>query len=223
MRPLFLFCLAAASLSAAETLDQVRARMDAAANAFQSLTANVRKVTYTAVIRDTQTEEGTFTLKKVKAGDLRVRMEIAKPNVKSIALSRNKYEMYLPNISTVQEFDLGKYRSLVDQFLLLGFGTPTRELLKSYDMKVLGAETLDGKATTKVELVPKAASVREHLKRVEMWIPSNDGNPIQQKFFQPSGDYFLSAYTSVKVNPAVKDADLGLNLPKGTKREFPQK
>lgn len=223
MRPIFVLCLAAVSLSAAETLDQVRARMDAAANAFQTLTANVRKVTYTAVIRDTQTEEGTFTLKKMKPGDLRVRMEIVKPNVKSIALTRNKYEMYLPNIQTVQEFDLGKYRSLVDQFLLLGFGTPTRELLKSYDMKVLGADTLDGKATTKVELVPKAASVREHLRRVEMWIPANDGNPIQQKFYQPSGDFFLSAYTNVKVNPPVKDAELGLNLPKGTKREFPQK
>ncbi|MCA2969969.1 MAG: hypothetical protein INH43_15755 [Acidobacteriaceae bacterium] len=223
MRPLLLLCLAAATLRAAETLDQVRARMDSAANAFVSLTADVEKVTYTAVIRDTQTESGTFKLKKVKTGDLRVRMEIAKPNVKSIALSRNKYELYLPNIRTVQEFDLGKYRSLVDQFLLLGFGTPTRELLKSYDMKVLGAETLNGRATTKVELVPKAAGVREHLKRVEMWIPLTDGNPVQQKFYQPSGDYFLSAYTNVKVNPTIADADLALNLPKGTKREFPQK
>ena len=87
----------------------------------------------------------------------------------------------------------------------------------------MGCAVVDGKATTKIEFVPKAASVREHLRRVEMWIPANDGNPIQQKFYQPSGDYFLSAYTNVKVNPAVKDADLSLNLPKGTKREFPQK
>jgi outer membrane lipoprotein-sorting protein len=223
MRTYLLLCLAATGLSAAETLDQVRARMDSAANAFVSLTADVEKVTYTAVIRDRQTESGTFILKKVKAGDLRVRMEITRPNVKSIALSRNKYELYLPNIKTVQEFDLGKYRSLVDQFLLLGFGTPTRELLKSYDMTVLGAETLNGKATTRIELVPKAAAVREHLKRVEMWIPANDGNPVQQKFYQPSGDYFSSVYTNVKVNPPVADAELALNLPKGTKREFPQK
>ena len=223
MRPILLICVAAASLTAAETLDQVRVRMDAAATAFQSLTAKVRKVTYTAVIKDTQSESGTFTLKKVKTGDLRVRMDISQPDTKSIALSRNKYELYLPKIATVQEFDLGKYRSLVDQFLLLGFGTPTRELLKSYDMKVLSAETLDGKATTRIELVPKSASVREHLKRVEMWIPLTDGNPIQQKFFQPSGDYFLSAYTDVKINPAIHDAELALSLPKGTKREFPQK
>jgi len=90
-------------------------------------------------------------------------------------------------------------------------------------MKVLSAETLDGKATTRIELIPRTASMREHLKRVEMWIPLTDGNPIQQKFYQPSGDYFLSAYTEVKINPAVRDSELGLNLPKGTKREFPQK
>jgi outer membrane lipoprotein-sorting protein len=223
MRAIILMCAATVGLSAAESLEQVRARMDASAAAFQSLSAKVRKVTYTAVIKDTQSENGTFLLKRVKAGDLRVRMEISQPDVKSIALSRNRYELYLPKISTVQEFDLGKYRSLVDQFLLLGFGTPSKDLLKSYDMKALGAETLDGKATTKIELVPKSAGVLEHLKRVEMWIPLTDGNPIQQKFYQPSGDYFMSTYTDVKINPVVKDTDLALTLPKGVKREFPQK
>lgn len=223
MRAIILMCAATVGLSAAESLEQVRARMDASAVAFQSLSAKVRKVTYTAVIKDTQSENGTFLLKRVKAGDLRVRMEISQPDVKSIALSRNRYELFLPKIATVQEFDLGKYRSLVDQFLLLGFGTPSKDLLKSYDMKALGSETLDGKATTKIELVPKSAGVLEHLKRVEMWIPLTDGNPIQQKFYQPSGDYFMSTYTDVKINPAVKDTDLALTLPKGVKREFPQK
>lgn len=223
MRLLMLTFASVAGLWSAETLDQVRARMDASAAAFQSLQADVEKTTYTAVIRDKQVESGTFLLKKVKPGDLRVRMEISQPDKKSIALSRSKYEIYLPKISTVQEFNLGKYRNLVDQFLLLGFGTPTRELMKGYEMKVLGAEMLDGKNTTKIELTPKSETVREHLRRVEMWIPPNDGNPIQQKFYQPSGDYFLSTYTNVKVNAPIADKELALALPKGVKREQPQK
>ena len=162
-------------------------------------------------------------IKKVKPGDVRVRMEIEKPDARSIALSRKKYEIFLPKINTVQEYDLTQYGRLVDQFLLLGFGTPVRDITKSYDMVVAGTETIDGKQTTRVELRPKLASVKEHLKLVEIWIPMNDGNPIQQKFLQPSGDYTLSTYMDVKVNPLLKDADVQLTLPKNVKREKPQK
>jgi outer membrane lipoprotein-sorting protein len=183
----------------------------------------VKKVSYTAVIKDSAAESGTFMIKKVKPGDVRVRMEIDKPDARSIALSRKKYEIFLPKINTVQEYDLTQYGRLVDQFLLLGFGTPVREITKSYDMVVTGTETIDGKQTTRVELRPKLDSVKEHLKLVEIWIPMNDGNPIQQKFLQPSGDYTLSTYMDVKVNPLLKDADVQLTLPKNVKREKPQK
>jgi outer membrane lipoprotein-sorting protein len=215
--------LAGAAAPAAETLGAVQTRMDKSAAEFAALSARVKKVSYTAVIKDSAAESGTFMIKKVKPGDVRVRMEIDKPDARSIALSRKKYEIFLPKINTVQEYDLTQYGRLVDQFLLLGFGTPVREITKSYDMVVTGTETIDGKQTTRVELRPKLDSVKEHLKLVEIWIPMNDGNPIQQKFLQPSGDYTLSTYMDVKVNPLLKDADVQLTLPKNVKREKPQK
>ena len=215
--------LGVAALPAAETLGAVQARMDKSAAEFAGLSARVKKVSYTAVIKDSSAESGTFMIKKVKPGDVRVRMEIDTPDARSIALSRKKYEIFLPKINTVQEYDLTQYGRLVDQFLLLGFGTPVRDITKSYDMVVAGTETIDGKQTTRVELRPKLASVKEHLKLVEIWIPMNDGNPIQQKFLQPSGDYTLSTYMDVKVNPLLKDADVQLTLPKNVKREKPQK
>lgn len=222
--PIAVLALAAAAAApAAETLAAVQARIDKAAADFQSLTAKVKKVSYTAVIKDLTAETGTFTIKKIKAGDTRVRMEIEKPDARSIALSRKKYEVFLPKINTVQEYDLSQYGRLVDQFLLLGFGTPVREITKSYDMVVTGTDMIDGKQATRVELRPKAANVKEHLKLVEMWFPPNDGNPIQQKFLQPSGDYVQSTYTEVKVNTLLKDADVQLTLPKNVKREKPQK
>jgi outer membrane lipoprotein-sorting protein len=98
-----------------------------------------------------------------------------------------------------------------------------RDIVKAYDMAVVGTETIDGKQTTRVELRPKLASIKEHLKLVEIWIPLTDGNPIQQKFLQPSGDYTLSTYMDVKVNPLLKEADMQLTLPKNVKRERPQK
>jgi len=215
--------LGVAAAPAAETLGAVQTRMDKSAAEFAALSARVKKVSYTAVIKDSAAESGTFIIKKMKPGDVRVRMEIDKPDARSIALSRKKYEIFLPKINTVQEYDLTQYGRLVDQFLLLGFGTPVREITKSYDMVVTGTETIDGKQTTRVELRPKLDSVKEHLKLVEIWLPLNDGNPIQQKFLQPSGDYTLSTYMDVKVNPLLKDVDVQLTLPKNVKREKPQK
>ena len=213
----------AAVVPAAETLGAVQARMDKSAEAFTSLTARVKKTGYTAVIKDHSIETGTFLIKKIKPGDMRVRMEIEKPDERSVALSRKKYEVFLPKINTVQEYDLSQYGKLVDQFLLLGFRTPVRDITKSYDMVVTGTETIDGRQATRVELRPKTAGVKEHLKLVEVWIPLTDGNPIQQKFWQPSGDYIQSTYMDVKVNPLLKDADVQLTLPKNVKREKPQK
>lgn len=215
--------LSAAIAPAAESLAAVQARMDKSANDFSTLTARVKKVSYTAVIKDATTETGTFMIKKVKPGDMRVRMEIEKPDARSLSLSRKKYEIFLPKINTVQEYDLSQYGKLIDQFMLLGFGTPVKEIAKGYEMVIAGSETIDGKQATRVELRPKQASVKEHLKLVEIWIPASDGNPIQQKFTQPSGDYTMTTYMDVKVNPLLKDVDVQLTLPKNVKREKPQK
>ncbi|MBM3754916.1 MAG: outer membrane lipoprotein carrier protein LolA [Acidobacteria bacterium] len=220
---LSLLLLTFVSAYAAESLQAVQARMDKSAAEFTSLKSRVKKVSYTAIIKDTTTETGEFIIKKMKGGDVRVRMEVEKPDVRSIALSRKKYEVFLPKINTVQEYDLSQYGKLIDQLLLLGFGTPVAELQKSYTMRVTGTETIDGIAATKVELTPKADSIKAHLKLIEVWIPSNDGNPVQQKFTQSSGDYILTTYFDVKVNPLLKDADVQLTLPKNVKREKPQK
>jgi len=220
---LSLLLLTLMSAYAAESLQAVQARMDKSAAEFTSLKSRVKKISYTAIIKDTTTETGEFIIKKLKGGDVRVRMEVEKPDVRSIALSRRKYEVFLPKINTVQEYDLSQYGKLIDQFLLLGFGTPVAELQKSYTMRVTGTETIDGKAATKVELAPKTDSIKAHLKLIEVWIPPNDGNPVQQKFTQPSGDYIMTTYFDVKVNPLLKDADVQLTLPKNVKREKPQK
>jgi outer membrane lipoprotein-sorting protein len=218
---LLLFAVVAAY--GAESLQAVQARMDKSAAEFVSLKSRVKKISYTAIIKDTATETGEFIVKKLKSGDVRVRMEVEKPDARSIALSRKKYEVFLPKINTVQEYDLSQYGKLIDQFLLLGFGTPVAELQKSYTMRVNGAEMIDGKMATKVEMVPKADSIKAHLKLIEVWIPPGDGNPVQQKFTQPSGDYVMTTYYDVKINPLLKDADVQLTLPKHVKREKPQK
>lgn len=222
LRALPAVLLISAEGSAASASD-VLARLDAAAPSFRGATARLRRQSYTAVIKDTTEESGTMALLKGKGKDLRMLIEFQKPDARTVAVAGRKAEIFYPKITTVQEYDLGKYGKLVDQFLLLGFGTPGKELTRSYSVTMTGEETIGGKKTTRLELTPKAADVRTQLAKVELWVPDGSAYPIQQKFHQPSGDYTLVTYSDVQVNPTLTASAVQLQLPAGTKREYPQR
>ena len=220
----FLFVLlVAAPADAVEPLSAVESRIDQAAAQFRGLEAKIQRVSYTAVIKDKTEESGKIYIKKVKQGDTRIKIDVMEPAPRSTVIGKKKYENFLPKIATVQEVDLGKYAKLVDQFMLLGFGSTSKELQAEYALKVIGEESIGGVLTTRVELIPKSPAVQEHLKRVEMWFPLKEGYPIQQKFHKPSGDYEMSTYSAVQLNPNLTEADVALKLPKNVKREYPLK
>ena len=210
-------------LAAAPAEQSVLAKMDESAAAFSSMSGKIRKLTHTAVINDDSVESGTIRLKRQAKGDIRLLVDIGEPDPKSYALQGPKAEIYYPKIQTVQEYDLGKQSQLLDQFLLLGFGTPTGDLLRSYTLRVAGEETVAGQKTARVELIPKSAKVLQYLSKAELWISLADGHTIQQKFYEPSGDYRLATYSEVKWDSTLSDSDLALKLPKNVKREYPQR
>lgn len=197
--------------------------MNQAAAQFRALESKIQRVSYTAVIKDKTEESGKIYIKKVKQGDTRIKIDVMEPAPRSTVIGKKKYENFLPKIATVQEVDLGKYAKLVDQFMLLGFGSTSKELQAEYALKVTGEEPIGGVLTTRVELTPKSPAVQEYLKRVEMWFPLKEGYPIQQKFHKPSGDYEMSTYSAVQLNPNLTEADVALKLPKNVKREYPLK
>lgn len=215
--------LAISTPATAETLESVLKRMDQGALGFKGMVANLKRVTHTAVLNDNSEETGTIRLKRSSARDLKVRIDFTTPDQFTVVFRGRKLEKYFPKIQTVQEYDLGKQRQLVDQFLLLGFGTSGKELTSSYDVKFLGGEQANGQAAWHLELIPKSPQAREHLKKVELWISAANGQPVQQAFHEPSGDYNLIAYSNVRLEPDLSDQALELDLPKGVKREYPQK
>ena len=212
---------AAALPPSANSVDEVLARMDQAAPSFKAFSADLQSVTYTAVIQESENESGKILLKRNKR-EMAMLVEFTAPNQKSVAVHDRKAEIYYPKRQTVEEYDIGQYRALLDQFMLIGFGTSGKELATAYDMRVLGSDTVAGTATTRLELVPKSAEVLKNLKKLELWVPDTAAYPLQQKIYLGGGDYKLFTYTNVKMNPALSDSDLKLKLPKNTKREFPQ-
>jgi outer membrane lipoprotein-sorting protein len=217
-------CLLAACLGIpAAPLDDALARLDKAAAGFRGMTAQIRKISYTALVKETTEESGRIVLYRPKPKDLRMLVEFDQPSPRAVAFQGSKIQLYYPKLMTVQEYDLGKQGGLVDQFLLLGFGTPVRDLRRAYSIRYLGEDKLNGVAADRLELAPLSQEAAQHVKSVEIWVSQTDGMVIQQKVNQPSRDYVLVAYSGIQVNPALTPAQVRLNLPKGVKKETPQR
>jgi outer membrane lipoprotein-sorting protein len=222
MRHLILTAMvAAAGVCGAATADNVLQKLDQAAPKFTGMTANISRTSYTKVLDEKTVETGTLSLRK-SGKDIQVLINLMKPDEKVVAFRGRKAEVYFPKLKTVQEWDLGKHGSLVDQFLLVGFGSG-RDLRGSYGIKYAGEETVGGQKAHHLELTPTAANVKDKLRRVDLWITDSGAYPVQQRFVQPSGDYYLVTYSDVRLNPALSEDALKLKLPKGVKREYPQK
>jgi len=206
----------------AADLDALLDRIDRAGAGLRTMTAHVSRISHTAVINEDNVDSGTILLKRQRPRDLRMLINITEPDAKTVAFQGSKLEIYYPKIQTVQEFDVGKSRALLEEFFLVGFGTSRAELQASYVVRLLGEETVVGQNTQRLELIPKSKEVLQHLLKLELWV-SGAGYPIQQKFGLPGGDYQLATYSDVKINTDLPDADLKLHLPKSVKREYPQK
>ena len=177
-------------------LEAVLARLDKASTAFRGMSAHARRLSHTDVIGEDNVDSGVMLLKRSRPREMRMLVDLTQPDPKTVALQGRKLEVYYPKMQTVQEFDVGKSRELLDQFFLLGFGTSRADLLNAYDIRLVGPETVDGKKTDRLELIPKSKEVRQHLNKLELWI-SEAGFPVQQKFYLQAGDYMLVTYTEM--------------------------
>ena len=225
IRPLLGAALVFAAAISAQDLESALGRMDRLSKGFRGLTADLHRITYTAVIKQADESSGRLTVFRAQPKDLRMLVEIDKPDPGAVAVANNKVQIYYPKIAEVQEYDLsGKQNRLIEEFLLLGFGTSTSDLGKKYSIKYMGMTTVQGLKADLLELVPKSTEAREHFPRIEMWIAQDGGYPLRLKLHQPSKDYQEAEYTNVRVNPPnITEAAVRLKPPKGVKRVRPQK
>jgi len=205
----------------AQSLDVVYGRLDKAAQQFKSVSANLRRDTHTAIVNDDAIETGTIRMKREK-GRTRMLIEFVTPDKKSVAFDGDAGSVFYPKMKTVQIYSVGEKRNLVDQILLLGFGASGEELRSNYTISYVGPESIDGKPTDHIQLIPKSKDVLTHIKKAELWIAEN-GTPLQQRYqTSASGDFMLVTYSDVKLNPPMSDGALKLNYPKDSKIEHPQ-
>ena len=211
----------AATLGAQQkwTTEGVLGMMDRAAQDFRTLSADIQHIKYTEVVKDTSTETGQMWVRK----DDKMRIEIQKPDLQTILRSGDSLFIFNPKINRVEEYDLGKNRDLVDQYVKLGFGTRAESIKKSFLVAVNGEQDLEGKKTVVIELTPKSQQMRDQISKIQMWIDEASWMPIQQKFFEAaSGDYLIFKYANMRKNLQIPESRFKQDWPKNATKVKPK-
>lgn len=210
---------ASTSPQAGLTQDAVLKQLDAQAASFQSLTADLERTKVTVVVNDKSTQSGQISVRR----DGKMRIELTQPDAQTILRDGDNFYIYNPKIHRVEEYNLGNRKSVVDQFLLLGFGTSGSSLKDSYSVTLQGEETVEGHKTARLELLPKTDEVRKQLSKILLWFDESTWLPVQQQFFETgSGDYFIIHYRNIQRNVRIPDNEFKPHWPHGTTRIQPQ-
>lgn len=197
-------------------LNQIFSHMNESSKRLKTLSADLEYTKVTVLVNDFSTESGQMYFRNAKSPDILI--DFKKPAPKVILFRKDKAEIYQPKINQIQEFDLSKHSGMIQQFLLLGFGTNSKELQKVYQVKYLKEVQLGGDTTALLELTPRGEKLSAQLSKIQLWISEESWLPVQQKFFEAGGDYSVARYSSVKVNRNLPSSTFQLHAAKGAKR-----
>lgn len=205
------------------TLDKVLSQMDSAAEKFRTTEASVVWDQYQKVVDEHEEQKGKVYFRHAGNNEVQMAADITQPDQKYVLFNGSKIQVYQPKIDQVTVYNTGKNREAFESFLVLGFGGRGHDMLKSFDVKYLGDETVGGMAAEKLDLVPKTVNVRNNVDHIILWIDPNRGISLQQQFFfGNSGDYRLAKYSDIKMNEKIPDSVFKLKTTGKTKFISPQ-
>lgn len=201
-----------------QSLETVFRELDARAKDFHSVSADIERTKVTVVVNDKSTESGSIKVR----GD-KMLLDLTAPDPRTILRTGDNLFVYTPGLKRVEEYNLGKNRALLDQFLLLGFGTDSQEMRKSYLVTYMKEDKLEDHKVIELELTPKMEAVRSQISKIQIWLDETSWLPVQQEFFEAgSGDYSIVKYSKIVRNPELPDSQFKPRWPKGTERIHPQ-
>jgi len=202
-------------------LEAVLNQMDKAAATFRSAEADFVWDQFQAIVQEHDIQKGkVFFVRHEK--DTHMAAQINEPDKKQVVFTEGKIRFYQPKIDQVTEYEAGTNREEVESFMVLGFGGRGHDLLKSFDVKYEGDETVDGVKTAKLELTPKADKVKKMFSRFILWIDPVRDISLKQQAFEPSGDFRTATYSNIKLNEKVPDDTFKLKTTSKTKIVKPQ-
>lgn len=214
----FLFLLATTAHAQDAQLAKVLAQMDAAAAKFHSAQANFTWDQLTAVVQEHDVQKGTLAIQRGAGGAsmvAHVLTENGQPAPKEVLFRNGELQLYQPAIKQETILSAGANREQFESYATLGFGGSGKDLQANWKVSYEGADTVDGVAVAKLNLLPKNPAPNQMFSRIEIYLdPANDTSR-KQIFYTPDGDTRVATYTDIKLN-GVPDSAFALKVPKGT-------
>ncbi len=186
---------------AADNLDTVLSKLDAAAARFKSTSADFEfDSIQTDPVPDTDVQKGTVYYNRKGNGfemGIHINQVNGRPVPKVIVVSGGVFKMYEKLVDQVTTSNkVSKYES----YLILGFGASGKDLQQKWNMKDVGAENIGGVKAEKLELVAKDPEVLKLLPKVTIWVDLERGVSLKQVFDEGQGQSRVCTYTDIKVN-----------------------
>jgi outer membrane lipoprotein-sorting protein len=207
--------------AAAGNPETVLNAMDRTAAGFKTAEASFVWDQFSRVVNEHDIQKGAIYYQRA-GNEVQMAAQITEPSKKHVLFSGGKVQVYQPDIEQVTEYSAGKNKGEFESFLVLGFGGRGHDLAKSFDVRYSGTENIDGVQAAKLTLTPKAAKVRNMFQQIDLWIDPARGVSVQQEFIEPSGDYRLAKYSSIKLNQRIPDDAFKLKTTGKTKWVRPQ-
>ena len=186
-------------------LEAVLSQMDKSAEKFKSLEADLQWDNTQRIGDDvdTTTQTGKLYFRR-KGKDTTAMFDITKPDAMQVLFKDETLFLYKTRANQLTEHKT-ENKSEIEAFLGLGFGARGHDLLKSFEVKMAGWETVDGTQVAKLELVAKSKKVRNMFSQFILWIDPKQDVPLKQKVLQPDGNYWLSHYTHFDRNSGISN------------------
>ena len=184
-------------------LEKILAKMDETAAKFRTAQANFTWTTFNSVVNEVSGNQTGKIYFQRSGNETEMAANIDPPDAQQVVFSHGKIQSYKSKMGTLDVYDSGTHREEFETFLVIGFGSSGKDMLKSFEVSYGGEEKVDGTDTVKLELVPKSDKIKQHFPEIILWIDPQNGISVQQKLMEPNGDYRLAKYSEIRLGQKI--------------------
>jgi outer membrane lipoprotein-sorting protein len=219
----FLLTLIIAALVATSTaapvapngnLDQILAKMQAAAKNIATLRASLEQRKRLVQIGGSENYKGNLIFKHAGRNDW---VRINYSNGQQVSVDPKEIVLYQPRIKQAIITTRGKLASENQEFAFFSapYSLTTAQMKQRYDIVHVGDENVGGTNTSVLQLTPKGQSA---VKQMKWWVSQSSWLPVKSEMIDAkSGDVTTFTLANMEMNPKISDGDFKINLPSGTK------
>lgn len=182
-------------------LDRVFALLDRTSESFHSVQADFVSDTFQKATEDHIRDSGRlFFLRSEHKLEIAIDQNPQDPSHQKVVFKDGNAKIYHFRSKTTEEHPSGDNREEFEQYFSLGFGGSGSDLKRKFDVHYAGAESINGRATYKLELTPKSTKVRDMFNLIVLWIDQQTGMSVQQRMSMGKYNYRLVNYSKIVVN-----------------------